>query len=159
MNVLLRHATLADAELVAYLTRCAWRGRVAVDSSGHDESAERVAADLQTGGGFILLVDDAPAGSARWIPVDGDSDVWEIARMGVLPDWRGQNLSQQLLEAVIHEAQTADVEELRLAVRHDQPRLLHLYAAYGFDLAPELEYSHANPTQPPPIVMRRRLKH
>jgi GNAT superfamily N-acetyltransferase len=158
MNVLLRAAGLVDAALIAELTRQAWRGRVAVDSSGHDESADRAAADLQTGGGFILLVDDAPAGSARWLPVDGASDVWEIARMGVLPAWRGHNLSQHLLEAVIHEAQSADVCELRLAVRHDQPRLLHLYAAYGFELAPELEYSHANPAQPAPTMMRRRLK-
>jgi hypothetical protein len=47
---------------------------------------------------------------------------------------------------------------LRLAVRHDQPRLLDLYAAYGFELAPELEYSRANPAEPAPVMMRCTLR-
>jgi hypothetical protein len=33
-----------------------------------------------------------------------------------------------------------------------------LYAAYGFELAPELEYAHANPLEPAPHVMRRVLE-
>ena len=158
MDVLLREATLADAPLMAQLTRDAWRGRVAAGSTGHTESEARALADLQSGGGFILLGDETPAGSVRWLPADGESDVWEIVRMGILPSWRGRQLSEQLLEAVIHQAQAADIAELRLAVRHDQPRLLDLYAAYGFELAPELEYSRANPAEPAPIMMRRTLK-
>jgi ribosomal protein S18 acetylase RimI-like enzyme len=158
MDVLLQEATLADAALIAQMTRQAWSGRVAPGSTGHRESEERAAADLQAGGGFILLIDDAPAGSVRWLPADGESDVWEIVRMGILPAWRGRQLSEHLLEAVIHHAQQADVAELRLAVRHDQPRLLDLYAAYGFELAPELEYSRANPAEPAPVMMRRMLK-
>ena len=54
---------------------------------------------------------------------------------------------------------SADVAELRLGVRADQPRLLDLYAAFGFELAPELEYTHANPVEPAPTVMRRMLRH
>jgi ribosomal protein S18 acetylase RimI-like enzyme len=158
MDVLLQEATLADADLIAQITRQAWSGRVAPGSAGHRESAERAAADLQAGGGFIQLVDDLPAGSVRWLPADGESDVWEIVRMGILPAWRGRQLSEQLLEAVIHQAQQADAAELRLAVRHDQPRLLDLYAAYGFELAPELEYARANPAEPAPVMMRRTLK-
>ena len=158
MAFLLREANLADAALIAGMTRLAWRDRVDANSSGHRESAERVTDDLLAGGGFILLVDDAPAGSVRWRPVDGEIDVWEISRMGILPAWRGHALSQHLLEAVIHRAQAADLCELRLAVRHDQPALLHLYAAYGFEPAPELEYGGANPALAPPAMMRRRLK-
>ena len=158
MGLVLREATLADATLLAELTRAAWRQTVAVTSSGHRETAVQVAEHLQHGGGFILLIDEQPAGAVRWLPVDGDADVWEILRMGVLPRYRGQNLSQHLLEAVVHHAQSCGVEELRLAVRSDQARLLDLYAAYGFELAPELEYGHANPVEPAPTVMRRRLK-
>jgi ribosomal protein S18 acetylase RimI-like enzyme len=158
MGLVLREATLADATLLAELTRAAWRQTVAVTSSGHRETAVQVAEHLQRGGGFILLIDEQPAGAVRWLPVDGDADVWEILRMGVLPGYRGQNLSQHLLEAVVHHAQSCGVDELRLAVRSDQARLLDLYAAYGFELAPELEYGHANPVEPAPTVMRRRLK-
>ena len=42
-------------------------------------------------------------------------------------------------------------------MRADQDRLLDLYAAYGFELAPELEYNHGNPLEPQPSVMRRLL--
>jgi hypothetical protein len=30
--------------------------------------------------------------------------------------------------------------------------------AFGFELAEELEYSHANRSEPPPAVMRRQLR-
>ena len=158
MDIHIREADLEDAQLIAEITRAAWADRVAASSSGHRESAARVAQDLQEGGAFILSVDEQPVGSVRWWPKDDDAGVWEVARMGVLPACRGQRLSQHLLEAVIHHALAADVEELRLAVRADQPRLLDLYAAYVFELAPELEYSHANPLEPAPTVMRRVLR-
>jgi ribosomal protein S18 acetylase RimI-like enzyme len=158
MEPVLREATLDDAQLLADLTRAAWRDTVAVTSSGHRETAVQVAAQLQHGGAFILLVDEVPAGSVRWLPLDGAADIWEILRMGILPAWRGHHLSQHLLEAVLHHAQACDVDELRLALRADQSRLLDLYAAYGFELAPELDYAHANPLEPAPIMMRCRLR-
>ena len=157
MNIVVREASIDDAALIADLTRAAWAGKVAVTSSGHRETTVRVLQDLQAGGGFILLKDDQPIGSARWVPVESAPEVWEIMRMGVLPDHRGEHLSQHLVEAVIHRALAADVKELRLGVRADQGRLLDLYAAFGFELAPELEYTHANPLEPSPTVMRKRL--
>jgi ribosomal protein S18 acetylase RimI-like enzyme len=78
--------------------------------------------------------------------------------MGVLPEYRGRNLSQHLLEAVIHHGLESGIEELRLAVRPDQLKLIDFYSAYEFELAPELEYSHANPLEPAPLVMRRVLR-
>lgn len=157
MKIVVREATLDDAQLIAELTRAAWAGKVAVTSSGHRETAVRVRQDLQNGGGFILLWNDAEIGSVRWAPLESEPDVWEIMRMGVLPSYRGEHLSQHLLEAVIHRALAAEVRELRLAVRADQERLLDLYAAFGFELAPEIEYTHANPLEPAPTVMRRVL--
>lgn len=157
MNIRIREAEAEDAQLIAHLTRAAWSGKVAVSSSGHRETAVRALEDLQRGGGFILIADEEPIGSVRWVPVDSEPDVWEVMRMGVLPAWRGERLSQHLLEAVIHRALASDVTELRLAVRADQPRLLDLYAALGFEHAPELEYAHANEMEPAPTVMRRKL--
>lgn len=159
MNVIVREASLEDAQLIADLTRACWAKRVAPTSSGHRETAVRVLQHLQQGGGFILLHDERPIGSIRWLPLDGQEHVWETLRMGVLPEYAGKGLSQHLLEAVIHRALAAGVSELRLAVRNDQGRLLDLYAAYGFDFAPELDYTHANPIEPPPHLMRRSLGH
>lgn len=158
MDILVREASLDDAAPIAELTRAAWANNVAVTSSGHRETAIRVAEHLRDGGGFILFVDGRPAGSVRWLPLDDAPDTWEMLRMGILPAWRGHNLSLHLLEAVIHRALESGIGELRLGVRTDQPRLIDLYAAHGFDVAPELEYSHANPLEPAPTVMRRVLK-
>lgn len=159
MNTLIREATLDDAQLLADLTRACWADTVAPTSSGHCETGSMATRHLQLGGGYILLVDDMPAGSVRWLPLETAPEIWEILRMGILASHRGHNLSQHLLEAVIHRAMESDVIELRLGVRSDQPRLLGLYAAYGFDVAPELEYAHANPAEPAPTVMRRMLRY
>jgi GNAT superfamily N-acetyltransferase len=155
--MLVREATSDDAQLIAELTRAAWAGKVAITSSGHRESADRVAQDLRDGGGFLLLKDDQPVGSVRWTPVAGEPQVWEVMRMGVLPEHRGQHLSQHLLEAVARRAHTVGINEMRLAVRADQPRLLDFYATFGFAVAPHLAYTHANPAEPAPMVMRRFL--
>jgi GNAT superfamily N-acetyltransferase len=158
MNLQVREAHTDDAALIAGLTRACWAERVAASSSGHRESTERVLHDLQRGGGFVLQLDGKPIGSARWLPTDTETDVWEILRMGVLHTYRGLGLSQHLMEALIHRARGADVNELRLAVRSDQTRVVDLYAVFEFELAPELEYTRANPLEEPPIVMRRWLK-
>lgn len=159
MNLVVREATKDDARLIAELTRAAWAGKVSVTSSGHRETAVLVAEHLRDGGGFVLLVDERPVGSVRWLPLDSDADVWEVYRMGVLPEYRGSNISQHLLEAVIHHGLSSGVEEVRLAVRADQPKLIDFYTAFEFELAEELEYSHANPMEPAPLVMRRSLRH
>lgn len=157
MDLIVREASLDDAGLIASLTRAAWSGTVPMTSSGHRETAQQVAEHLKTGGAMILVMDAEPVGSVRWLPLDENSNAWEILRMGVLPHYRGHNLSQHLLEAVIHHAQACNITELRLAIRADQSRLMDLYAAYDFTVAPELEYSHANPLGPSPTVMRRLL--
>ena len=158
MSIVVRAATDADAQLIADLTRAAWEGKVNPSSSGHRESAAHVSGHLRGGGGFILMLDGEPVGSVRWGPHDHDPDIWEILRMGVLPHCRGSKLSQHLLEAVIHHGLECNAQELRLAVRGDQRKLLDYYAAFEFELAEELEYSHANPAEPAPMVMRRFLQ-
>ena len=157
MTFLIREATLDDAVLIAELTRQCWHGKVAASSSGNREAPQRVREDLQQGGGFLLLNDNTPAGSIRWLAVVGDPLAWEVARMGILPPYRGQGLWQQLMAAVVARALSAGIRQLQLAVRTDAPRLLSMYGTLGFDIAAELKYSHANPLEPAPIVMRRLL--
>ncbi len=158
MNIVVRQAIDTDATLIAGLTRAAWAGKVKVTSSGHRETAVLVSQHLREGGGFVLLADDVAVGSIRWLPLDSETHVWEILRMGVLPSHRGAQLSQHLIEAVIHHGLETGVSELRLAVRSDQPALIGFYSAFGFELAPALEYTHANPLEPAPFVMRRLLR-
>ena len=154
-KLLVTEASLDDAQLIADLTRASWADKVNPNSLGHRETADVVLQDLKSGGGYILHVNDVPSGSLRWLPVEGERDVWEVRRIGVLPIYRGQNLSEHLLEAVIHRALSSDINELRLGVRADQPRLVDFYAALGFEVAPELEYPHDIGHDTPPIMLRR----
>lgn len=157
MGIVTRAATFDDAQLVADLTRSCWADKIVTTSSGHHESADRVLDHLRFGGAFILELEGAPVGSVRWLPLEEDPDTWEILRMGVLPGHRGENLSQHLLESVIHHAQDSGATELRLAIRGNQPMLVDYYAALGFEPAHELEHSFAGDAEPMPCVMRRVL--
>lgn len=157
MKIVVREAGFDEAQLIADLTRAAWAKTVALSSSGHRETAHRVQSDLRHGGAFLLLVNQEVVGSVRWLPHETEPDIWDILRMGILPAWRGQQLSQHLIEAVIHLALETEATELRLAVRTDQNALIDLYTAFGFEIAPELEYEHANPLEPAPQVMRKFL--
>lgn len=157
MHLQMRAATSDDAQLIADMTRAAWSNKVAATSSGHRETAALVSQHLRQGGAFILTVNSQPAGSVRWLPSDSHPAIWEILRMGLLPYFRGNDLSRNLMDAIVKHALDNAVRELRLAVRTDQPRLLDLYATHGFATAPELTYSHANPSEPAPIVMRKKI--
>lgn len=157
MHTLIREATADDAQTIVDLTRACWTNKVAVSAISHRETAAQVLEHLHTGGGFILLDGDTPVASVRWVPIESEPRVWEILRMGVLPAYRGAHLSEHLLEAVVHRALASGIDELHLAVRPDQTRLLDLYAALGFELAPELEATFADAVEPLPAVMRRKL--
>jgi len=75
MSLQVREAGAGDAVLIADLTRACWAERVAASSSGHRENTERVQQDLQRGGGFVLLLDEQPIGSVRWLPSDTETEV------------------------------------------------------------------------------------
>lgn len=154
MIPVLRDATTADAALVARLTREAWAGRVAADSSGHHEAEARVIEDLAAGGGLVMEVAGEPAGSVRWR--DRGSH-WEVVRLGLRPAFRGRGLGTWLLNEVALRAHLANADELRAAVRHDQPALAAWYERQGYVRDPSLAYSRANPDNPPPVVLRRPL--
>lgn len=154
----LRPALPDQADLLAQLVRQCWQGRVHPDSSGHSESAQRVLADLERGWGLVLWADDQPVGSVRWVPHPTEPGVVEVKKLAVLATWRGQGLGQVLMRAVEQRACLQGQGEMRLAVRHDQPRLLDWYAQLGFQHQPSLLYSAANPHSPPPFVMHKILE-
>lgn len=155
MKIVVREALLDDAKLIADLTRQAWAGRVAARSEGHTETETAVLPDLQRGGGFILLVDDEPAGCVRWLPADDECNIWRIHRLGILPAFRGKNLSEYLLEAIIHHAHEYEISELHMALYPEHGRLADSYAVFDFNIAPELEFSLRDSSAPPPVMLRK----
>nr|WP_246351176.1 GNAT family N-acetyltransferase [Deinobacterium chartae] len=157
---MLRRASPSDAGLIADLIRRAWAGTVAPESGGHRMTAAKILSRMQRGGGGLILeVAGEPAGSLHWSALEDDPQVWEVMGVGVLPAYRGRDLSARLLGAVEEAARAAGVRELRLAVRRDSTtaRLVALYERGGYGLAPQLSYSHANPLTEPPVVLHKPL--
>jgi ribosomal protein S18 acetylase RimI-like enzyme len=160
----LRTATTADAELIAALTRACWVGKPA-NSSGHREDAAKVLGSLRDGEAIIMELNGKPIGSVRYYPVyttlpDGSRAgpvALEIGRLGILPEHRGRGLSTWLMNEVMMRAVTRGIEELRLAVRQDEPGLFEFYRRQGFFEDASIAYSHANPNSPKPITMRKYL--
>lgn len=159
-QVRIRPVTPADAAVVALVVRQAWADRVARDSSGHHESPEQVRADLELGYGWVALDGEAVVGTVRLVrhPHPLERGVWEVRKLGVLPEYRRQGVAHRLMEALLRQAFELRARELRLAVRHDQPKLLKWYTQFGFTYDPSLRYSTPNPQTPPPFVMSKKLE-
>lgn len=155
-----RLATPADVEVVAQLVRQAWADRVAPDSSGHRETVERVQADMARGYVWVAFSGSEAVGTVRLVrhPDPRERGVWEVRKLGVLPGYRKQGVAHRLMEALARRAFEVRAKELRLAVRHDQPKLLKWYTQFGFTYDPSLRYSAPNPQTPPPFVMVRKLE-
>ncbi len=154
----LRDATKDDAELIAQLTRAAWVGKPE-NSSAHHETAEIVLKSLEDGEIIIMELGGEPIGCVRIYPVfeNGFPVALEMARLAVLPKYRGRGLSTWLTNEVMIRALNRGIEELRLAVRTDEPGLVSFYERIGFFVDSSFSYSHANPNSPKPITMRKYL--
>lgn len=146
------------AEHIAQLVRLCWQGRVHPDSSGHRETAERVLADLKVGWGLLLKADQDWVGTVRWVRHPREAGVVEVRKLGVLPTFRRMGLGRFLMESLEEMCCQQAHQEIRLAVRHDQPRLVAWYAQLGFNHQPDIMYSAANPQSPPPFVLRKTLE-
>ena len=154
----LRNATFEDLDLVATLTRAAWVGKPA-NSSGHFESAETVQQGLLEGEIIIMELGGKPIGAVRIYPVfeNNYTIALEMARLCVLPEYRGRGISTWLTNEVMIRALHRGIEELRLAVRSDEPGLVEFYQRIGFFVDSSFSYSHSNPNSPKPITMRKYL--
>ncbi|MEY4730694.1 MAG: hypothetical protein RL020_1852 [Pseudomonadota bacterium] len=155
LQLFIRLATYADADLIARITRDAWKNTVSEESGAHRDNADSVLHDLQAGGGLIASINDQAVASLRWFNLD--TTTRELKRMGVLAEYRGQGVAQKLMTEAIQIAKQDGVADLRLAVRVDQPQLVKAYELIGFRIDDTLIYSHANPLSPPPVVMRLAL--
>jgi len=155
-DVALRPLAIADAEAAARVIRTAFaaqRRATRPPSSALRETAEAVAAKIAAGGGFGALADGGLVAVALWQVVDGDALM--IARVCVLPAWRGRALSQRLVAACEAEARERGFRRARLRVRLELPENERLFARMGFERR-EVE-AHAGFDAPTVAVLEKRL--
>lgn len=157
----IRPATLDDAETIAALVRLAWAGKVAPDSSGHFFTPKKAQTELEKGFGWLALDDEKAIGTVLLVQHPKpqlNPGIWEVKKLGVLPDYRRLGIAHQLIQALLDKTNQLRAKEIRLAIRFDQPRLLEFYAQFGFIHDPTLHFSSPNPNTPAPFVMVKRLE-
>lgn len=88
-------------------------------------------------GGFIFFAKDieskAIIGTCALLPHDG---MFELSKMGVLPEARGKQVGNLLMQAVIQKAQDLQLSQLFLETNSSLKPAIHLYEKYGFRHVP-----------------------
>jgi GNAT superfamily N-acetyltransferase len=87
-------------------------------------------------GGFIFLAmqGETPVGSAALMSA-GEKQ-FELAKMSVVPAWRGKGISKLLLDHCIKRAMNSGAERLILYSNHKLTTALALYERFGFNHVP-----------------------
>jgi N-acetylglutamate synthase-like GNAT family acetyltransferase len=140
-------ASAADAAAFRALNE-EWIARhFVVEEQDRRQLDDPVAAYIETGGEILIAeVDGHPIGCVALIP-DG-SGAYELSKMAVSPDLRGQGAGRKLLTAAIERARQLGARSLFLGSSTKLPAAVHLYEAVGFrHVAPEtlhMPYDRAN---------------
>jgi GNAT superfamily N-acetyltransferase len=84
------------------------------------------------GGGVIYLArnDDTIIGSAALI--NEHDGVYELAKMTVIPEWRGKGVSKLLIERCLDKARKFNAKKVILYSSSKLQAALSLYSKYGF---------------------------
>jgi N-acetylglutamate synthase-like GNAT family acetyltransferase len=146
--VILRDATVADAEAIAALVRLAFAHlSAAVDPppSALRESGDSIAAILLNGGGGAVIEDAGRmVGAAIWY---GKEDGLYFGRLSVHPEARGRGIARRLVAAAEAAARAGGLPKLLLSTRLALTDNRRLFAAAGFvETAQHAHPGYAAPT-------------
>jgi GNAT superfamily N-acetyltransferase len=145
----------ADADEAARLIRTAFAAQPRLTrppSSALRESAETVAAKIAAGGGVGAFAGGALVAAALW---ETKADALHVARVSVLPPWRGRGLARSLFAACEEEAKRRRIGRMTLKTRLELPENERLFELCGFTRR-ELE-AHEGFDKPTTVLMEKRL--
>jgi putative acetyltransferase len=109
----------------------------AIEPQDRRQLDDPVAAYIDTGGEILIAVlDGQPVGCVALVP-DG-TGAYELSKMAVAPELRGQGAGRQLLCAAIEYARELGASSLFLGSSRKLVNAVHLYETLGFEhVAPE----------------------
>lgn len=99
-------------------------------AKGWNESTMRQMLLMPGAMGLIAYRDDRPAGIAVFAYSVDQAD---IVTFGVLPDFRGKRVSDELMDAGFGALARRGISELFLEVAVDNPHAIALYERHGFE--------------------------
>jgi GNAT superfamily N-acetyltransferase len=145
----------ADADEAARLVRTAFAAQPRLTrppSSALRETAETIAAKIKAGGGVGAFAGGALVAAALW---EANGDALHVARVSVLPAWRGRGLARSLIAACEEEAKRRRIGRMTLKTRLELPENERLFERCGFARR-ELE-AHEGFDKPTTALMEKRL--
>lgn len=97
--------------------------------------ADKIRHDIECGNPHLVAVDDGKV--VGWCEIQrGDAatcrDHVGTLSMGLIEDYRGQGLGQQLIEAAIADAQSKGMTRIQLFVRSSNTQAIAMYEKQGF---------------------------
>jgi len=151
----LRPVVVEDAEVLAALIRGAFavQPTTVPPPSALRETAESIAAHLQTGGGILAELEGSAVGAILWAE---RGNALRVARLSVDPAWRRRGIARALLRAAEEQARRMGLERLLLSTRLSLTDNRRLFLAAGY-----LEISferHEGFSEPTFVEMEYRLK-
>ncbi len=95
-------------------------------------------------GGFIFFykLDDKIVGTVALMPIDGIDKGYELTKMAVQPELRGQKIGQKLLKYCIDFSKTQDFNKLLLYSSVILENAIYIYKKYGFIEVPLEKDNH-----------------
>ncbi|MEF2278985.1 GNAT family N-acetyltransferase [Deinococcus sp. YIM 134068] len=120
-------------------------------SSWSRTRVEDVAWSLGQGGGFLAWQDGEAVGCVGWRP-DG-SRTLTLNKLATRPDMRGQGIGAALVRAVEEVAARDGYARVLLAVSQYNLAVRPFYERLGYRVDGAARYAHANPHNPPPLVL------
>ena len=142
-ELVLRAFTPADATAFFALNE-AWISRhFGMEERDHLNLGNPQHSILDPGGEILMAyLGDRPVGCCALIPEDLDG-VYELAKMAVAEDLRGQGIGRRLLLATIALARTLGAHRLTLGSSTKLPGAIHLYESIGFTHIPPERRPHS----------------
>lgn len=155
MELVLREATLQDADLLTQIIRAAFAeydGKIDPPSGAHSETPEQIREKLTQGGGTLALIGTDYAGCIIYYPQE---DYLYLGRLSVLPPFRRFGVGRSLVERVEHQAIQINLPKVQLGVRLALPSNRAFFEKLGYRAVSE--HHHAGYTEPTFATLEKRL--
>lgn len=160
--ILIRFANIADAELIAEMSRQTFYETFAIHNSKEDMdkfmseqfTSENLIKEVETGNGTFLLAFDGenPVGYVRMReeekrPELGDVSAIEVARIYAVRSAIGKGVGRALMEKCIEIATTQNKSVIWLGVWEKNERAIRFYEQWGFQKFAEHDFLLGNDRQ------------
>lgn len=156
MKIIIRKATLADAQLIALIARISFReafghvwtdNKVLLDYFASTFSVAKITASLQKENNvfFLAFADDLPVGYAKLkkhCPYEklADKRPAQLQKIYLLNDFIAQGIGEKLQNEVFEEVKRNAIETLWLAVWRENDKAIKFYERHGFQKETDYEY-------------------